>query len=78
MTNLNNYSHTPYIHFENAGSDSYVPTEAAHRFLSNLRHDIYSECPEHIDINELPNQEHGFPPEMWHKCLEWFCKRASD
>lgn len=72
ITNLNLFSHTPFIHFENAAEDAYVPAEAARRFQEQLSKDIYSKSPERITINELPDKNHGFHPEMWPNCLTWF------
>lgn len=75
ITNLQLFSHVPYIHFENAADDLYVPAEAARRFQLQLKEDRYSQCPEKITINEHPNKNHGFHPEMWPNCLSWFCEK---
>ncbi|MBM7563928.1 alpha/beta hydrolase [Paenibacillus sacheonensis] len=72
ITNVRRYAHRPWIHFENAGADSYVPPEAARRFRELLLAGPYADSPERIGITEHPGLDHGFPPEMWQGCLAWF------
>lgn len=71
ITNLERYRHKPLIQFINAGADRFVPPEAAHRFRDALRQHIYEACPERIGIEELAGMDHGFPAEMWNRCLQW-------
>ena len=71
ITHLENYQHRPLIHFVNAGADRFVPPEAARRFQAALRQQVYATCPERIGIEELAGLDHGFPDEMWNRCLHW-------
>lgn len=71
LTHPENYAHTPWLHFENAGQDRMVPPEAAVQFSELLRQSCYRTCPERISIKEHADVGHGFTDAMWQGSLAW-------
>ena len=76
ITNLNAYSHLPYINFECGEIDSHVPVDGAIRFKNNLS-ELYRNDLDKININIHRNIGHQGTDKMWKNCKNWLKKIKS-